>query len=93
MAGQLGYLLSVMALPAVSVGIIPAGQERSMWTLETFTMFDEGRVSVELLTAAVTVTAPGEISMYARAFEDMSTLAVFGADARGLISTATDSLD
>lgn len=25
MAGQLGYLLSVMALPAVSVGIIPRG--------------------------------------------------------------------
>ncbi|MEU1409689.1 helix-turn-helix transcriptional regulator [Streptomyces sp. NPDC005728] len=93
MAGQLGYLLSVMALPAVSVGIIPAGRERAMWTLETFTMFDEDRVSVELLTAAVTVTAPGEIAMYVRAFEEMVSLAVFGSDARGLVSAAIDSLD
>ncbi|MGW5367831.1 helix-turn-helix domain-containing protein [Streptomyces sp. NPDC004009] len=93
MAGQLGYLLSVMALPAVSVGIIPAGRERPMWTLETFTAFDESRVSVELLTAAITVTAPGEVVMYARAFEEMSALAAFGADARTLISSAIDSLD
>ncbi|WP_089105884.1 helix-turn-helix domain-containing protein [Streptomyces hyaluromycini] len=93
MAGQLGYLLSVMALPAVSVGIIPAGRERPMWTLETFTLFDEERVSVELLTAGITVTAPGEIAMYARAFEEMTALAVYGADARGLISSAIDSLD
>ncbi|MFL4908048.1 helix-turn-helix domain-containing protein [Streptomyces sp. MMS24-I2-30] len=93
MAGQLGYLLSVMALPSVSVGIIPAGRERGMWTVETFTLFDEDRVSVELLTAAVTVTTPGEISMYERAFEEMKSLALFGADARGRISAAIDSLD
>ncbi|MFK0284603.1 helix-turn-helix domain-containing protein [Streptomyces sp. NPDC090499] len=93
MAGQLGYLLSVMALPAVSIGIIPAGRERPMWTLETFTLFDDERVSVELLTAGITVTAPGEVAMYARAFEEMTALAVYGAAARGLISTAIDSLD
>ncbi|MFF9171730.1 MULTISPECIES: helix-turn-helix domain-containing protein [unclassified Streptomyces] len=93
MAGQLGYLLSVMALPNVSLGIIPAGRQRDMWTLETFTVFDESRVHVELLTAAVTVTTPGEIAQYARAFEDMTGLAVFGAPARALISAAIDSLD
>ncbi|MFI9650364.1 Scr1 family TA system antitoxin-like transcriptional regulator [Streptomyces sp. NPDC052040] len=30
MAGQLGHLLSVMALPAVSIGVIPAGRQRPM---------------------------------------------------------------
>ncbi|WP_030660545.1 helix-turn-helix domain-containing protein [Streptomyces cellulosae] len=93
MAGQLGYLLSVMALPSVSVGIIPAGKPREMWTLETFTIFDEERVHVELLTAAVTVTTPGEISQYAHAFEEMASLAVYGAPARSVISAAIDSLD
>ncbi|MFD7900143.1 helix-turn-helix domain-containing protein [Streptomyces sp. NPDC059743] len=92
MAGQLGYLLSVMALPTVSMGVIPSGRKRGMWTLETFTMFDEGRASIELLTAAVTVTAPSEIAMYARAFEEMTALAVFGARARSLISAAIESL-
>lgn len=93
MAGQLGHLLSVMALPSGSVGIIPAGRERSMWTLETFTLFDEERVSVELLAAAVTVTAPGELAMYARAFEEMASLAVYGAEARTLVAAAIDALD
>ncbi|MGW4754278.1 helix-turn-helix domain-containing protein [Streptomyces chartreusis] len=93
MAGQLGYLLSVMALPSVSVGIVPAGKPRDMWTLETFTVFDGERVHVELLTAAVTVTAPGEISQYAHAFEELTALAVYGAKARTLISAAIESLD
>ncbi|MFD5568644.1 helix-turn-helix domain-containing protein [Streptomyces cadmiisoli] len=93
MAGQLGYLLSVMALPSVSVGIVPAGRPREMWTLETFTVFDEGRVHVELLTAAITVTGPGEVAQYAHAFEEMAALAVYGARARSLISAAIDSLD
>ncbi|MFE6156254.1 helix-turn-helix domain-containing protein [Streptomyces sp. NPDC057889] len=93
MAGQLGYLLSVMALPAVSVGIVPAGTPRDMWTLETFTVFDGERVHVELLTAAVTVTAPGEIAQYAHAFEELTALAVYGAKARTLISAAIESLD
>ncbi|WP_371672794.1 helix-turn-helix transcriptional regulator [Streptomyces sp. NBC_00289] len=93
MAGQLGYLLSVMALPSVSVGIVPAGRPRDMWTLETFTIFDEERVHVELLTAAITVTTPGEISQYAHAFEEMVSLAVYGARARSLISASIDSLD
>ncbi|MET7352323.1 helix-turn-helix domain-containing protein [Streptomyces mirabilis] len=92
MAGQLGYLLSVMALPAVSVGVIPAGRSRGMWTLETFTVFDESRVHVELLTAAVTVTTPGEITQYAHAFEELAALAVYGAGARAIVTAAVNSL-
>jgi transcriptional regulator with XRE-family HTH domain len=93
MAGQLGYLLSVMALPAVSVGIVPAGRPRGMWTLETFTVFDEERVHVELLTATVTITAPGEIQQYAHAFEEMAALAVYGAEARAIIAAAVGALE
>jgi transcriptional regulator with XRE-family HTH domain len=93
MAGQLGYLLSVMALPSVSVGVVPAGRTRDMWTLETFTLFDDKRVHVELLTAAVTVTTPGEIAQYGHAFEEMAAMATYGAGARALISAAIDSLD
>lgn len=92
MAGQLGYLLSIMALPSGSVGIIPAGRTRHMWTLETFSIFDEERVIVELLTAAITVTAPGELVMYHQAFEEMASLAVYGAEARSLVASAIDSL-
>ena len=92
MAGQLGYLLSVMALPAGSVGIIPAGRPRGMWTLETFSLLDERSVSVELLTAAITVTTPSEVAMYAHSFEEMASLAVYGAEARSLVSSAIEAL-
>ncbi|KAB8170931.1 helix-turn-helix domain-containing protein [Streptomyces sp. 3MP-14] len=67
MASQLGYLLAVMALPNVSLGVIPADAERRMWPLEAFYLFDDRQVSTELLTAAVNVTAPSEIATYASA--------------------------
>ncbi|MGW7247365.1 helix-turn-helix domain-containing protein [Streptomyces decoyicus] len=93
MAGQLGHLLSVMSLPAVSLGVIPfAVRERGMWTLEAFNVFDDERVHVELLTAQVTLTAPGEVAMYVKAFGDLRDLAVYGADARALVTSALDAL-
>jgi hypothetical protein len=40
----------------------------------------------------VTVTAPSEITLYARAFEKLAELAVYGTQARALITAATDAL-
>ncbi|MEV0280028.1 helix-turn-helix transcriptional regulator [Streptomyces sp. NPDC050610] len=91
MAGQLGHLLSVMSLPAVCLGVIPfAARERGMWTLEAFNVFDDERVHVELLTAQVTLTAPGEVAMYVKAFVDLRELAVYGAEARKLVAAALE---
>ncbi|MBF6049750.1 helix-turn-helix domain-containing protein [Streptomyces sp. NRRL B-1677] len=93
MAGQLGHLLSVMSLPAVSVGIIPfTARSRGMWTLEGFNIFDDERVHVELLTAQVTVTAPGEVAMYVKAFSELRDLAVYGTPARAVVTAALNSL-
>ncbi|MFP3991416.1 helix-turn-helix transcriptional regulator [Streptomyces sp. E11-3] len=92
MASQLGYLLAVMALPNVSLGIIPSDAERRMWPLEAFYLFDDRQVSSELLTAAVNVTAPGEVSTYAKAFAEMSKNAAYGAPARTLITDAIGAL-
>jgi transcriptional regulator with XRE-family HTH domain len=93
MADQLRYILSVAALPNVRLGVIPfSAADRAMWTLEAFTIFDDARVHVELLSAQVTVTVPGEIVVYLRAFDQLTELAVFGADARGLVTDAIDAL-
>ncbi|MFF3496495.1 helix-turn-helix domain-containing protein [Streptomyces sp. NPDC002795] len=91
MASQLGYLLAVMALPNVSLGIIPFDAERRMWPLEAFYIFDDRQVSSELLTAAVNVTAPGEVTTYAKAFAEMSKNAVYGVRARTLITDAINT--
>jgi transcriptional regulator with XRE-family HTH domain len=94
MAGQLGQLLAAMSLPSMSLGIIPAAvpREQVMWPLEQFTVFDDTRIHVELLAAKVTVTAPGELEIYLRAFARLTELAVYGAEARSLITRAIDAL-
>ena len=93
MAGQLGYLLALMSFPAVSLGVVPFSVPREMWTLEAFNVFDDKRVHVELLTAAVTVTTPGEVAQYVQAFAELADLAVYGAAARALITAAIDALE
>jgi hypothetical protein len=62
------------------------------WNMEQFTVFDDVRVHVELLAAKMTVTAPGELDVYLRACARLTTLAVYGAEARALIVKAIDSL-
>ncbi|MFF4347842.1 helix-turn-helix domain-containing protein [Streptomyces sp. NPDC001530] len=93
MAAQLGYLLTAGALPQVSFGIIPAGtRERDLWPQETFDVHDDTLVSVELLSAEVNVTQPSEIALYVKAFEQLRSMAVYGAEARALIVKAIDAL-
>ncbi|MER5183285.1 helix-turn-helix transcriptional regulator [Streptomyces sp. NPDC002896] len=93
MAAQLGYLLTAGALPSVSLGIIPnATRERALWPQELFHMYDDTLVSVELLSARVTVTTPSEIALYLKAFEQLRTMAVYGAEARALVVKAIDAL-
>ncbi|MBW1601857.1 helix-turn-helix domain-containing protein [Streptomyces sp. JJ66] len=92
LAGQLGYLLTVISLPNVSLGVIPFTAPRRVWPLEAFYLFDARQVSVETLTAAVNVTAPSEVATYAKAFSELSHIAVYGTAARTLISEAINSL-
>lgn len=93
MAGQLGHLITAASLPSVSLGIIPLGVPRGVgWPVESFTMYDESQVSVELVSAHLTVTQPREIKEYARAFGELAAVAVYGAAARSLLTAAVDEL-
>lgn len=93
MAGQLGYLLTAMALPSVSLGVVPFSAERRMWMIETFTVYDDEQAEAELLTARVNVTAPTDVRQYLRAFAEFHRLAVYGAGARALITSAIRALE
>ncbi|WP_062642552.1 helix-turn-helix domain-containing protein [Streptomyces maremycinicus] len=93
MAGQLGYLLSVMALPSVSIGIIPQDADRSgLWPVEGFFLYDDELVNVELVSAHLTVVQKPELAMYAKTFGELTELAVYGAAAREIITAAIESL-
>jgi transcriptional regulator with XRE-family HTH domain len=93
MAGQLGHLLTIASLPSVSLGIIPMTAARTLRAVESFWIFDDERVTVELVSGWLTITQPREIVMYAKAFADLSSQALYGAKARGLITAAIDVLD
>lgn len=93
MAAQLGHLLTAGALPAVSLGIVPMSTpERGLWAQETFNIYDDTLVSVELLSAQVNIAQPTEIALYLRAFEELRAMAVYGARARALIVRAIEGL-
>ncbi|MFG2515948.1 helix-turn-helix domain-containing protein [Streptomyces sp. NPDC048584] len=94
MAAQLGYLLTAGAQPTVSLGIIPAATElRAHWPRETFHVYDDQLVSVELVSARIRITQPSEVSLYLKAFEELRGMAVYGAQARELILRAIESLN
>ncbi|MYT68283.1 MULTISPECIES: helix-turn-helix transcriptional regulator [unclassified Streptomyces] len=94
MAAQLGHLLSAGALPGVALGIIPsATAERRQWPRETFHVYDDRLVSVELVTARVRIKQQSEIDQYVKVFAELRSMAVYGADARALITRAIDTLD
>jgi hypothetical protein len=53
-----------------------------------FWIFDNRVVQLETYSAAITVTQPREIARYAKVFEHYSDRAVYGQQARDLISQA-----
>ncbi|WP_327155244.1 DUF5753 domain-containing protein [Streptomyces tubercidicus] len=93
MAAQLEYLLTTDALPSVSLGIIPmATRERVQWPRETLHMYDDNLVSIELVSAKVDITRPSEIALYLKMFEQLRSMAVYGAEAKALIQKALEGL-
>lgn len=93
MTGQLGHLLSIMSMPNVSLGIIPSAALRQrIWPVNGFWMFDSDMVTTEIPSAQVTVTQPTELKVYARTFEQLRQVAVYGDRARALILAALEAL-
>ncbi len=91
-AGQLDRLLTVMSLPSVSVGIIPLMVARTGVASTGFWIFDEAMVALETPTASIEVTRPQEIALYGRMFGHLQTTAVYGRQARAIVSAAVRDL-
>src|SRR5215467_9581817 len=92
MVEQLDRVLGVMTLPNVSIGIIPAAAGLGAHTQTAFWIFDDDLVKVETLTAALDITRPDEIEIYAAMFDQMRQAAKFRANAKALIVKARDEL-
>lgn len=91
-ADQLTHLLSLMRLPFVSVGVIPADIQRHAISTIGFWIFDNNAVALETPTAAIKVTRPQEIALYVAMFNQLQNEAIRGHDARQLVAKALASL-
>lgn len=91
-AEQLGHLLTVGALPNVSVGVVPMRLGRVRMPVEGFWIFDTAQVNVELVSGYLTITQPSEVKAYADTFAKLADMAVYGDKARALLAKALDSL-
>jgi len=93
MRAQLDRLLAVLALPRLSLGIVPRAAPLALWIGHGFAMFDDRLVMVETYSAEISVTQPREIELYHKAFELHRQAAVYGQPARDLILTAIGYFD
>ncbi|HLS79329.1 MAG TPA: helix-turn-helix transcriptional regulator [Nocardia sp.] len=84
MEGQLDRLSSLIGMPRVTIGIVPATAE-ALVVSTNFVMFDNRLVMVEGTAAELTITQPREIAVYGRAFDTLARQAVTGRQARALI--------
>ncbi|MEV8324740.1 helix-turn-helix transcriptional regulator [Kitasatospora sp. NPDC056731] len=89
---QLSHLLTVGSLPSVSLGIVPDQPGRTRMPVEGFWIFDAAQVNVELVSGYLTITQPSEVATYADTFAELADMAVYGPDARTLITSAINSL-
>lgn len=91
-ADQLTHLLSLMRLPFLSVGVIPAGVQRRAIATVGFWILDGNVVTVETPTAAIKITRPHEVALYVTMFDQLQSEAVYGLSARQLIAQVLTSL-
>ncbi len=89
MVEQMEHLLELSALPRVSFGVIPLDADRRVvWPVESFWMFDDDRVQVELVSGWLNITQAHELSSYSQAFASLHAIALYGSQARGLLLSA-----
>jgi transcriptional regulator with XRE-family HTH domain len=92
MAGQLEHLLSALRLPRLRLGVIPLDAPYRVPLNNGFWIMDEALVQFDTYSAELSLTRPDEIALYGRAFERLAALAVYGAEARGIIAGALERL-
>lgn len=92
MLAQLRHLAAISRLPRIRLGVLPLAT-RHYSPLCDFWIRDDRTAETETYSAAVRVTQPSEIAMYAKAFDHYASVAVYNDAARGLIGTAISDLE
>jgi transcriptional regulator with XRE-family HTH domain len=92
MLGQLDRLVSLSQLPNVRLGIIGFETQYVTAPWHGFWLYDNEKVLVETMSAALDLRQPQEIELYGNAFEELGAVASYGKSARAIIARVMDDL-
>ncbi|MFI6881170.1 DUF5753 domain-containing protein [Streptomyces sp. NPDC050400] len=93
MRGQLDFLTAMLDHQGLTIGIIPARAPMVCVPSTSFTILDSASVNVETVSASLMITAPDEISAYQERFQLLHSIAVYGQQARDLITAEQAALN
>lgn len=88
MAAQIEHIAAVSRLPNVRLGVVPWPAEAppGVFPGHEIHIYDERLVIVGIETATANIQDPRDIAIYLRLFGAVESVAVFGDDARGVLS-------
>lgn len=93
MAAQLERLAGLIGLDTVEIGVIPFGAQLRRAPTHGFWIYDQRLVTVETINAEMWLDDEENIALYEKAWNWLSEAAVYGQQARRLITRARASLD
>ncbi|HTJ72721.1 MAG TPA: DUF5753 domain-containing protein [Actinospica sp.] len=89
---QLAHLVEALKRPNVILKIIPLDAEALIPPMHGFTLHDDRVVEIEMLTGALELTGPADLSLHQDAFNRFDAMALEGPKAVKLIEAAADTL-
>lgn len=92
MLGQLDRLVSLSQLPNMKLGIIGFDTQYATSPWHGFWLYDDQKVLVETMSAALDLRQPQEIELYSDAFDQLAAVASYGRSARAIITRVMDDL-
>jgi hypothetical protein len=92
MLPQLDRLISLSTLPSVRLGVIGFDTPYVSAVWHGFWIYDNERVLVETISAALDLRQPQEIEVYAETFEELASVASYGRAARAIINRVVEDL-
>lgn len=92
MGDQLARVSALSGLPNVRLGVVPWRAAFPRLPLHDFTIFDDGAVWVETFTAELTLTHAADVGAYAEAFAAFQRAAMYGDQARAIVTRAAEDI-
>lgn len=90
MIEQLDRIAAVSELPNVRVGLVAWHTEVGVFPSSAFHLYDDRLAIVGTLTATATIADPRDVALYLDQFTAVSSLAVYGDEARQLLERIRD---